>query len=181
MALANAAFNPSDPASPLSISPHETAILLMDYQNMILSRIGDAAASSVLNIASHVRDWALQKDMTVCHCLIDTSPSTKPPSYNRASAKWKAYESAFAANPGLGHEAEALAAKGHSGSEVTVVRVPGFVSALESHGLLDALMMKGIKSLILGGLSTSGCVLSTARAGTDRGFIVTVVRCPFLP
>ena len=71
-----------------------------------------------------------------------------------------------------------LAAQKQSCLETIVVRTPGYVSALESHGLMNTLRAKGIKALILGGLSTSGCVLSTARAGADRGFIMTVVSCP---
>ena len=103
--MADAMFDPSDPASPLSIAPRDTAVLLMDYQNMLLSRIGNEAASSVLGIASQLRDWALSKEMTVVHCLIDTSPGTRPPAYTKTSKKWKAYRSALAANPSLGREA----------------------------------------------------------------------------
>ncbi|KIW24315.1 uncharacterized protein PV07_10042 [Cladophialophora immunda] len=173
--MANAVFSPSDPASPLSISPHETAVLLMDYQNMILARIGDVAANSVINIASQMRDWALHKEMTVFHCLVDTSPGSKPPAHSKISAEWKMYEAKFSEMPWLGREAESLAVRKPLDRELTVLRTPGFISALESHGLSNLLKEKGIKSLIIGGISTSGCVLSTARAATDRGYIVTVM------
>jgi nicotinamidase-related amidase len=83
---------------------------------------------------------------------------------------WKAFEAA----PGLGREADILEVRRPSNLEATFVRLPGSISALESRGLVEALRAAGIKSLILGGMSTSGCVLSTARAATDRGFIVTV-------
>ena len=172
--MGNVVLDPTDPTSPLSIPPHETALLLMDYQNMLQGRVGEGAWASVTNIASQLRDWALEKNMVVFHCLIDTSPGVKPPGHTRTSTKWKGYEAAFAATPGLGREADVLAPWGHSHSESTVIRTPGFVSALESHGLPDMLKARGIKSLILGGISTSGCVLSTARAAADRGFIVTV-------
>ncbi|EXJ61477.1 uncharacterized protein A1O5_11793 [Cladophialophora psammophila CBS 110553] len=173
--MANAVFSPRDPASPLSISPHETAMLLMDYQNMVLARIGDAVATSVVSIASQMRDWALDKGMTVFHCLIDASPSAKPPPHSRTAAKWKLYEAKFVEMPWLGHESEKLAVRKHLSPELTVLRTPGSISALESHGLSGMLKEKGIKSLIIGGISTSGCVLSTARAATDRGYIVTVM------
>ncbi|OAP59074.1 hypothetical protein AYL99_06372 [Fonsecaea erecta] len=173
--MGNAVFSPIDPASPLSISPHETAMLLMDYQNMVLAKIGDVAATSVLNIASHMRDWALHKEMTVIHCLIDASPGSNPPETSRMSATWKMYEAKLVEVPWLGREAETLAVRKHPTREFTVLRTPGFISALESHGLSSVLKEKEIKSLIIGGVSTSGCVLSTTRAATDRGYIVTVM------
>ena len=42
-------------------------------------------------------------------------------------------------------------------------------------GLKDELEARQVRSLIMCGLSTSGCVLSTVRAATDAGYIVTVV------
>ncbi|KIW73323.1 hypothetical protein PV04_01454 [Phialophora macrospora] len=168
--MANAVFDPSDPSSPLSVSPHDTALLLMDYQYMFLGRVGEGAWVSVTNIASRLRDWALEKNIVVFHCLIDISSGTKPPRHIKTSRMWKAYEAA----PELGREADVLAARFPSNLEATFVRLPGSISALESHGLAEALQATGVKSLILGGMTTSGCVLSTARAATDRGFIVTV-------
>ncbi|KIX95784.1 uncharacterized protein Z520_08492 [Fonsecaea multimorphosa CBS 102226] len=173
--MSKAVFSPSDPASPLSISPHETAVLLMDYQSMTLATVGDVAATGVINIASQMRDWALHKEMTVFHCLVDASPGSKPPNYSRISAIWKMYEAQFVEMPWLAHEPETLAARKHVDRELTVLRTPGSISALESHGLMNMLKEKGIKSLIIGGISTSGCVLSTARAATDHGYIVTVM------
>src|ERR1700761_4670586 len=102
--MANAVFDPTDPTSPLSISPHETALLLMDYQNMLRGRVGEGGWASVTNIAPQLRDWAREKNITVFHCLIDTSPGTKPPGQTRTATKWKAYKAALATAPGLGHE-----------------------------------------------------------------------------
>jgi nicotinamidase-related amidase len=173
--MPNALFDPLDPTSPLSASPRETALLLMDYQNLLRTRIGDGAWFSVTKIASQLRDWALDKNIAVYHCLVDlTGSGTRPPQNMRISSKWKHYESILDAAPHLGSEADGLVSGAPSWLESTVVRTPGFVSALESHGLLDILKARQVKSLIIGGISTSGCVLSTARAATDRGFIVTV-------
>ncbi|KIW21872.1 uncharacterized protein PV07_12712 [Cladophialophora immunda] len=173
--MTNTVFPPSDPASSLSISPHETAVLLTVYQNMILARIGDVAANSVINIASQMRDWALHKEMAVFRCLIHASPVSESPTHSGTSANWKMYEAKFSEIPWLARAAETLAARKHLDPELTVLRTPGFISALESHGLSNLLKEKGIKSLIIGGINTSGCVLSTARAATDRGYIVTVM------
>ncbi len=171
---ARAVFSPTDSTSPLSVSPSETALLLIDYQNIAVARLGDAAPS-VLGIARQMRDWALCKGMSVYHCLIDTRPGiTQPPARNKIAAKWRMYEDKFAAVPGLGFEADVLAPV-DPGWEKTVLRTPGLISALESRGLMDELVSRGVKSLMVCGIVTSGCVLSTARAATDQGFIVTVV------
>ncbi|EXJ64255.1 hypothetical protein A1O7_00591 [Cladophialophora yegresii CBS 114405] len=172
--MANAVLDPSDPTSPLSIPPHETALLLMDYQNILRGLVGDGVWASITNIAAGLRDWALEKNIRVFHCLIDTSPGTQPPGHTRTATKWKAYEASFAAAPELGRESGLLAVWRPSNLEANFVRTPGSISALESHGLAEVLRATGIRSLILGGISTSGCVLSTTRAATDRGFIVTV-------
>jgi len=59
--------------------------------------------------------------------------------------------------------------------DVTFTRAPGIVSAMESPGLMDRLESRGIKSLVLCGLSTSGAVLRTAMPATDAGFVVTII------
>jgi nicotinamidase-related amidase len=175
---ARAVFSPTDSTSPLSVSPSETVLLLIDYQNIAVGRLGDAAPS-VLGVARQMRDWALFKGMPVYHCLVDMRPGiTQPPARNKLSAKWRMYEDKFVAVPGLGFEADVLAPV-DPGWEKTLLRTPGIMSALESqHGstrLTDELVSRSVKSLMVCGLVTSGCVLSTARAAADQGFIVTVV------
>lgn len=194
----------TDPSSPLSVSPTETALLLIDYQNLVVTRLGEAGPS-VVKIASQMRDWALHRGMSVFHCLVDTGPGAQPPEWSRIAAKWKMqYQEKLASAAWLGWEVDAIAPRGGDtlsgpgslddpveqqqqqqqqspgfapahAQETTVLRQPGLVSALESQGLMETLRARGIKSLILCGIATSGCVLSTARAATDRGFIVTVV------
>jgi len=181
--LARAIFSPTEPSSPLSVSPAQTALLLLDYQNLVLARLGPAAPS-VLDAARQMRDWALHRGMPVFHCLIDTRVGAKPQESSKISPRWKMYEEQLARMPELGREADVLApaaspdssgSDSESGREMTVVRTPGVVSALESAGLVGALRERGVKSLMLCGVSTSGCVLSTVRAATDAGFVVTVV------
>lgn len=82
-------------------------------------------------------------------------------------------------NPQLSAEHDAIAKK--SGDEVVLERTAGFVSGMESYGIKELLAEGGkrkddIKSLIIGGLSTGGCVISTAKAAADQGFVVTVLK-----
>lgn len=72
-----------------------------------------------------------------------------------------------------GDEAPALVEDAEG--ETTFTRRVGHVSALKSPGLLEYLEENGVKSLVLAGLSTSGCVLRTASAGADAEFVVTVL------
>lgn len=169
-----AIFDPSIPYSPLSIKASQTALLLLDYQNLTVSFLGDDAKRT-LQVASQMRAWALEKGMAVFHCLIDTKSGVGPQPGMKLNQRWNMFEQMLKTTPQLGDEPEEIAAPADSADEKTVVRKPGFVSALLSPGLTEALKEKQIGSLILCGLSTSGCVLSTCRAATDAGYLVTVV------
>jgi nicotinamidase-related amidase len=54
-------------------------------------------------------------------------------------------------------------------------RPPSHVSALGSYGLREFLNQHGVKSLLLAGFSTSGCVINTAKQAADSGFITTII------
>jgi nicotinamidase-related amidase len=59
--------------------------------------------------------------------------------------------------------------------DVTFTRRLGQVSAMSSPGLQAFLEEKGTNSLIVTGLSTSGCVLFTALAAIELGYVVTTI------
>lgn len=76
----------------------------------------------------------------------------------------------------LAGEADELVAGGLDGKREREWQRPlGVVSALKSEGLLEELRVKGVTSLVVLGVSTGGCVLSTVRGATDEGFVVSVV------
>ena len=56
-----------------------------------------------------------------------------------------------------------------------VTRTPGLVSVLTSPGINELLKSHDIKSVLICGLSTSGCVLSSTRAVADAQYITTVI------
>ncbi|KAH8646840.1 Isochorismatase-like protein [Xylariales sp. PMI_506] len=58
--------------------------------------------------------------------------------------------------------------------EFVFYRPPSHVSALGSYGLEAFLAQHGVESLVLAGFSTSMCVLNTAKAAADKGFVVTL-------
>lgn len=155
--------------SPSSVPARNTGLLLLDYQVFIVSRLGEPGAQTVRR-ARELLDWAQTNKVAVFHCVVDAKDKPKPVS--RIAERWAAYEAMIEQQPDLGGEVSELE---DSDEHKVFTRRPGLVSALSSPGILDALRDKEIRSLILCGLSTSGCVLSTVRAATDQDLIVTVV------
>lgn len=164
-----ASFDTADPSDPAHYSPSQTALLLLDFHNAHLPMAGDTSQGA-LSIAAELRKWAKEQGMVVIHALIDTSGSV-PPTVKGI----KRLESVVAAVNASGKEEAAVLHEGGTTDEHTFLRAPGYVSALRSPGLLEFLRSNGTKSLILTGLSTSGCVLRTAVPATDEDFIVSII------
>lgn len=161
-----AIFDSSKACSPLSIPAANTALLLLDYQNITVSMASDGGQT--VTVAREMRDWAVEQGIPAYHCLVDTTSAPEPSM--KISERWVFYEEKLKVAPELGNEPDVL-----KGLDKIFTRQPGYISALKSPGLLEELQTKGVRSLILCGLSTSGCVLSTARAANDHGFVVTIV------
>jgi nicotinamidase-related amidase len=169
-----AVFDTTKANSPLSVPAANTAVLLMDYQNITVSFVGKEKKSTV-QVAAEVRDWALGRNIPIYHCLVRTSgPNSAPPAQTKMSDRWPFFESAIRDNPTLAEECEETAPK-DTEREKEFLRAPGQISVLYSEGLMEELKEKQIRSLIVAGLSTSGCVMSTVRGAADQGFVITVV------
>ena len=166
-----AIFDAGDPCSPLSIPNAQTALLLLDYQNISLAVIKDVATGVVL-AARSMQKWASEQGILVIHCLVDASGESPKPSM-KAASRFKLMQQKLQETPALGDECEALSQI--APNEERDSRRPGYISALQGPKLRKMLDSAGIKSLILSGISTSGCLLSTCRAATDAEYIVTVV------
>lgn len=179
-----AILDAANPASPLSAPAHETAVLLADFQNLIVQHFGPEAEAAA-RTARSLRSWADERGIPVVIASVDTGRA--PPRRSRLHDSAGAMLRAFAEAPRLGEVHPALLpaqpgpaagtapAAGAGASPYHVTRRLGLVSALSSGGLDGILREHGTRSLIVGGISTSGCVLSTARDGTEKGYVVTVV------
>jgi len=171
-------FDRADPSSPIFYPASQSALLLLDYHNMIVSRCGANGPKAVAQ-AAVMRDWALQQGFLVVHCLIGFDKA--PPASMKAAARFGSYFKLLESNPQEIAEHDALSLKpGREADEVVLYRLGGVVSALQSYGIKELLAeggkrKDGIKNLVVGGLSTSGCTLSTAKAAADQGFVVTVL------
>jgi len=169
MATLAATFNAADKSTPGHYGPSQTALLLLDFHSMFVQKAGGPEASAALEVAAKMRTWAKSQGIQVIHGLIDMNATPYP---TCKDADRLAGIAATMKSSGGEEPAELLEG---GGDDVTFTRRPGYVSALKSPGLDDFLQKKGIKSLVLTGLSTSGCVMRTAITATDAEYVVSVI------
>lgn len=164
-------FDAKDRANPAYYDPSQTAFLLLDFHTMFVQHSGPSALLAVA-VAAKFKKWAESQGILVIHALIDTTKSPFPTCKDatRYSTIMSAMESTTTTV-----EPAVLLGNGQEGN-LTFTRQAGHISALKSPGLMELLAEKGIKSLLLAGLSTSGCVLRTALQATDEEFVVTVIK-----
>ncbi|MDN4613391.1 cysteine hydrolase [Leifsonia sp. F6_8S_P_1B] len=146
------------------LDPARTALLLMDVQNGIVGRHPDVAGF----VAGLGRARAAARDagLTVGYvrvALTAEERSAAPAGSRFASEQLDADGPATQFHPAL-HPAE---------GEV-VVRKKRF-GAFSTTDLAEQLAARGIDTLVLAGVSTSGVVLSTVRDATDRDYRLLVL------
>lgn len=163
-------FSRSDKASPGFYGPDETALLLLDFHNMFIERTAGSKAADAVQVAAALRIWAKAQGITIVHALIDTKAEPYPTCKGADRLK-----GIIASMDGHSAEEAPSLREGLTEDERLFTRIPGYVSAFKSPGMHEFLQKKGIKSLILTGLSTSGCVMRTALPATDLEYIVTTV------
>jgi nicotinamidase-related amidase len=166
-----AIFDASNPASPLAYPASQTALLLMDFQGMTVARGGDTAREALAK-AKVMRDWALSRDIMVLHSVVDVQG--RPPATCKGFERINKLLEAAAADPSASEEPEEIAFSQRN-HEYIALKHPGHNSALKSKGAMEILREHGIQSLLLCGLSTSGCVLRTTMPAADDGFVVSVI------
>jgi nicotinamidase-related amidase len=169
MATLAATFNAADKTTPGHYGPSQTAILLLDFHSMFVQKAGGAAAPAALSVAAKMRTWAKEQGIVVIHALIDIDQTPYPTC--KDAARFASVAEAMKSSGSAREPWEVL----EGGGDVTFTRRPGYVSALKSPGLNEFLREKGIKSLVLAGLSTSGCVCRTAITACDEEYVVTVM------
>ncbi|KAI1101679.1 Isochorismatase hydrolase [Jackrogersella minutella] len=162
--------NTADQTTPGHYGPSQTALLLLDFHSIFIQKGGAVDAPAALDVAAKMRAWSKSQGIRVIHGLIDFDAMPFPTC--KGSERIMGFAAATRSGGG-GEEPAELVEDG--GDDFTFTRRPGYVSALKSAGLGDFLQKNEIKSLILTGLSTSGCVARTALAATDAEYIVTVI------
>lgn len=155
----------------------KTALLLLDYHNKWVDMIqSEEEKAKFISSVSELVQTARENNTPIVHGLLGVDKEPFPNS--RLRERWEStFKPLLASNPEAFAEKPefAPAVAGRSDSEVTVTRTPGVVSAIKSKNMLHLLKEKWqVERLVIGGISTSGCVLSTAREAADLEFVATV-------
>lgn len=156
----------------LNLTPSNTALLVMDYQHIILDNyFSKEAASSVLKSTSALIETARQKGIQVIYITVGFREG-----YPEVSAKNKIFSMIKANNvfklgdaPTAVHEA---VLPKHDEPVIIKNRISGFTGT-NLDGILRA---KSIDTLILAGLTTTGVVLSTVRQAADLDYQLVIAR-----
>jgi nicotinamidase-related amidase len=152
------------------ITPAKSVLLLMDFQNLIVGMVGDQG-SALLERANRARAAAKKAGMAVMHVRVAFSDAD----YAAIPATNKTF-AALAQNRMItdGSEAAAIhpALAPASDEEVFTKKRVG---ALSTTRLGERLKARGIDTMILTGIATSGVVLSTLRDAADQDYRMVVI------
>ncbi|MFG2276883.1 cysteine hydrolase family protein [Streptomyces chartreusis] len=152
-----------------TLVPEQTALLLMDLQPALLDGITER--DRVLDCAQRAQRAALAAGICEIHVRVAFTPEDHAavPAHNKAFAPVAAAAALSAAEPGTDvHPVLRVNDRAHT---VTKTRVGAF-----STTTLDPFLREqGIDTLVLGGVHTSGVVLSTVREAADRDYRLLVL------
>lgn len=154
------------------LDPRRTALLLMDFQNDIVGPVDDDRAALLARVEG-LRAECRARGMHVVYVRVAATEEDRRavPARNKAFA-------AFAAHPDR-------LAEGSAGAEIVDALRPGDgelvvtkkrVGAFSTTNLAVELAARGVDTLVLAGIATSGVVLSTVRDAADHDFALVVVR-----
>lgn len=152
------------------LDPHNTALLVMDYQNGVVSRIpeSDALLARVAEAISAVRAQHGHVGY-VRVAFEDADYAAIPPASQFAAIMSNAGRAYDTGSPATAIDNRVAPRSGDI--VVRKTRVGAFSTTDLDAQLRDA----GIDTLILSGISTSGVVLSTLRDASDRDYQIVVL------
>ncbi|SEG94987.1 Nicotinamidase-related amidase [Actinacidiphila yanglinensis] len=159
---------PVSSAAP-TIVPSRTALLLMDYQGVVLDAIPDA--EPVLDHARQALGWARDNEVQVVYVRVAFTPQdfAQVPAHNKAFAAVADNGFLLDGSP----ETEVHGSLDVHDDDIVVRKTRfGAFSSTDLHGELHA---KGVDTLIVAGISTSGVVLSTLRDAADQDYRLFVL------
>lgn len=159
------------PESPSHYAASQTALLLLDYKHVVINKIGEPAYAAV-KTAVEMRQWAKSKGVEVLHCLVDFSGAQPFPTSKEAERLSILIAQLKQEDGDGGEEPTELL---DNGGDATFYRRPGHISALHPTDIKMYLRGRGIRSLILMGLSTGGCVVRTSFEAAEEEYVVSVI------
>ncbi|MFC2021267.1 cysteine hydrolase family protein [Chloroflexota bacterium] len=135
-------------AEQLSIDQKKTAVLIMDYQNRQVSSVSDASREELLAKANAVLAKARSEGIPIIY--VEAARGERTPEKNDIYHSIKP-------KPG-----DKVLTKSSGGPFATT-------------NLDEVLKKQGSETMVLMGISTSGCVLTTVRWGSDIGYKLIVL------
>lgn len=166
-------MSPTDESSPFFYNASQTLVVFLDYHSLFVKYIEGGTAASK---ATELKVWARSQNISIAHALVDDAKDNDPPANLKGRETTSHLLGLLRADKSAWEEPRGI--KADSTDEAVFTRRPGYVSALTSDKPSDInswLKEKGYKSLILCGLSTSGCTMRTATHATDMGYVVSVI------
>jgi nicotinamidase-related amidase len=166
--------NPTKEALPMTdsspIDPARTALLVMDYQAGILARLPEA--ESLLTRTAAAIDIVRRSGGLLGYVRVafEDADYAAIPAANKMAGNVAAAGSAFHSDSPTSAVHDQLAPQP---GDIVVRKTR--VGAFSTTDLDAQLRERGIDTLILAGLSTSGVVLSTVRDGADRDYRILVL------
>ncbi len=154
----------------ITVEPNRTALLVMDFQSDIVARVADQAAP-LLERAAGVVAAARQAKLPIIYVVVGFRPGYPELSARNATFAAVSQSGRFViTTPG----SDIAPALGPEAGDVIVVKHR--VSAFAGTDLEMILRAKGIDTLVLIGIATSGVILSTVRHGADADYRLVVVK-----
>jgi nicotinamidase-related amidase len=154
----------------LSIDREHSAVLIMDYQTTIVAGYGTDQAA-LLRRAEDVLKAAREAKLPVIYVVVGFRPGY--PEVSPRNATFSSIKQAGRLVPGeSGSEIHSSVAP-QAGDLTVVKHRTGAFSGTDPEMILRA---KGVDTLILFGIATSGVVLSTVRYAADSDYRLVVVK-----
>ncbi|HIE5945923.1 TPA: cysteine hydrolase family protein [Burkholderia cepacia] len=154
----------------LSINPRQSALLVMDYQNVLIDHYvpGDQVESVLSNIAGLI-EAARSASMLIIHVMVAFRHGHPEVSRrNRLFSLLK--DSGLLSRDRADTELHPIVAPAENEPVVIKHRVGAFTGT----DLETLLRSNGIESLVLAGITTGGVVLSTTRQAFDMDYRIVV-------
>ncbi|MCW2752412.1 MAG: isochorismatase-family hydrolase [Aeromicrobium sp.] len=155
-----------------TVDPTRTALMIMDFQGSITSRLNEAERAALVARVSNLRDRARAAGAHVGYVRValTAEEAAAVPASNKSFSALAANATAYDPDgPGTQVIDDLAPAEGEF-----VVRKRR-VGAFSTTDLGDQLAARGVDILVLTGISTSGVVLSTVRDAADHDFALVVV------
>jgi nicotinamidase-related amidase len=153
-----------------TVNKSRTAVLIMDYENDIVSMIPEDARAALLERASAVLKEARQAKLPIIYIVVRFREGY--PEVNLQNKLFRSLKESgrlLEGTPGAGIDAKVAPQPGD------IVVTKRRVGAFSATDLETVLRSKNINTLVLFGISTSGVVLSTVRWAADMDYSLVVV------